>query len=292
MYYLLSFLTGLLIAVMIAINGGLTLHYGIYSATIIIHLVGLVLISLLLLGKRHRFWRKGTAWYLLLGGALGVAATVFNNVSFGKISVSAILALGLLGQSLVGLFIDQWGLMNMPRHRFHISKLAGLLLMLAGITVMIRDFQWIAVSASFFCGVLLVIARTLNAQLAERTSVRISTFYNYLTGLVFAMIACAIWGRNEPMIANFTFSTNPILYFGGILGVGVVLLSNLTVSHISAFYLSIIIFIGQVFAGLIIDAVLAGTFALPNLIGGILATAGLCLNLIFDRVYNVSQSGE
>ena len=42
MYHLLSLLTGLVIAVMISLNGSLTLKYGNYNAAVIIHIVGVL----------------------------------------------------------------------------------------------------------------------------------------------------------------------------------------------------------------------------------------------------------
>ncbi|MDR0289925.1 MAG: DMT family transporter [Treponema sp.] len=136
MYYLLSLLTGILISVMVAFNGGLTEQFGVYSATVIIHIAGLLLISIMAISKRERLFSQRQTWFL---------------------------------------------------------------------------------------------------------------------------------------------------YLGGIFGVCVVLLSNITVTKISAFYLSLFLFIGQVFSGILIDAVIAQTFSLRNLIGGIFVAAGLCINLLLDR---------
>ena len=44
---------GILVAVMIAVNGGLTTLYGMYSATVIIHIVGLILIVLFFFLHHH-----------------------------------------------------------------------------------------------------------------------------------------------------------------------------------------------------------------------------------------------
>lgn len=96
MYYLLSLFSGILISLMVALNGGLTEKYGAYSATVFIHLTGLFLISALLVIHRDRPFLRRCTWPLYLGGAIGVATTVFTNMAFGRISVSAILALGLI----------------------------------------------------------------------------------------------------------------------------------------------------------------------------------------------------
>lgn len=138
MYYLFSVLTGILISVMLVVNGELTGFYGIYPATVIIHIVGLLCIAVILLAKRETiFPRKKVPWYYYLGGVIGVATTVFNNVSFGRISVSAIMALGLLGQSFSSLLIDQFGWFSMQKRVFNRKKLVGIGLIIAGIACMI-----------------------------------------------------------------------------------------------------------------------------------------------------------
>ena len=107
MYYFLSLLIGILVAVMIAFNGGLTTVYGIYSATVIIHIVGLILIGAIILFRREKPFAKRLPGDLYIGGVLGVATTASVNFAFGKISLSAILALGLFGQSVAGVLVGQ-----------------------------------------------------------------------------------------------------------------------------------------------------------------------------------------
>jgi transporter family-2 protein len=283
MYYFLSLLTGVLISVMVALNGGLTVQYGVYSATVIIHITGLILISIFLLAKRERPFIKRYAWFLYLGGIIGVFTTVFNNLAFGRISVSAILALGLFGQSITGLLIDQYGFFGMPKHPFGKQKIFGLLLILSGIALMINSFEVLAVMVSFAAGVCIVISRTLNAKLSGLTSVWISTFYNYLFGLIMAVFVFFILGRNELNGIKLIISPDFYIYFGGMLGVCVVFLSNITVAKISAFYLTLLIFVAQVFSGVIIDIIISREFSSRNLIGGVLVALGLCVNLMLDN---------
>ena len=73
------------------------------------------------------------------------------------------------------------------------------------------------------------------------------------------------------------------MYFGGIIGVCVVLLSNIIVIKISAFYLSLLFFTGQVFSGILIDVVISQIFSLRNMIGGIFVAIGLSVNLLLDK---------
>jgi transporter family-2 protein len=268
---------------MVALNGGLTVQYGVYSATVIVHITGLILISIFLLAKRERPFNKRHTWFLYLGGIIGVFTTVFNNFAFGRISVSAILALGLFGQSITGLLIDQYGFFGMPIHPFSKQKLIGLFLILSGIASMINNFEVLAVTVSFAAGVCIVISRTLNAKLADLTSVWISTFYNYLFGLIMAIFVFLILGSNELNGINLVISPDFYIYLGGMIGVCVVFLSNITVAKISAFYLTLLIFVAQVFSGVLIDMLISQEFSSRNLIGGILVTIGLCVNLVLDN---------
>lgn len=283
MFYMLSMLMGILISVMVAVNGGLTERYGVYSAAVIIHIVGLLIIIAVVLIKREKFFSKRFAWYLYLGGAIGVLTTVFNNFAFGRISVSAILALGLFGQSITGLAIDRYGLFGMQKYPFTKEKLLGLALIIAGIVSMITSFEAAAVAVSFIAGVNIVLSRTLNAKLADLTSVRVSTFYNYFVGLFIAILAFLLLGGNEIEPIDTVPIQNWFIYLGGVLGVGVVLLSNIVVVKVSAFYLTLLIFIGQVFSGVLIDVVITQTVSLRNILGGVLVAAGLCANLMIDR---------
>jgi len=283
MYYILSLLSGVLIAVMIAINGGLTAEYGLHEVTVFIHLTGLLMIGSVVLLKRERPFAVRHPWFLYMGGAIGVLVVVFNNFAFGRISVSAILALVLLGQGVAGLVIDQYGLFGMPRHPFSLGKLVGLILILVGIVPMLTDFEIVAVAMSFVAGVGVVISRTLNAKLGDLTSVQIGTFFNYFVGLIIALPVYFLLGTGEAFPVGLPITANWYLYIGGFIGVVVITMSNVIVVKIAAFYLTLLIFVGQVFTGILIDTLLEGAFSFPTLLGGVLVSFGLGANLFLDR---------
>lgn len=284
MYYFISLLIGVLVAVMIAANGGLTTVYGMYAATVIIHIVGLILIGGIILARREKPFAKRMPWYLYIGGVLGVATTASVNFAFGKISLSAILALGLFGQSIAGALVDQFGLLGMRKHPFRAYQIPGILLVLGGIGWMMDgNFTFWPVLAVFLSGVLLVISRSYNSRLAEKTSVFVSTFYNYVCGLLAAIPVFLLLGSHEPIWAGFVFTPNWWAYLGGAIGVATVWLSNVVVVKIPQLYITLLMFVGQVFTGVLLDALLDGAFSTANLIGGALVALGLALNLLFER---------
>ncbi len=285
MYYTLSVILGLLSTVMVTMNGKLGSHFGTYSSTAIIHILGMLTISALFLIKRERIRGRQPLW-LYLGGAIGFFTVIFNNMSFGQISVSALLALGLLGQSLASLVFDQCGFFSMPKHPFNFKKLFGIALVILGIVPMVLVSPISSVIYVVFpllSGIVFVFARTLNACLAQRTNSAQSTFFNYASGLIVSLAVLLFAGGHEPMLISFSLSPEVWIYLGGVFGVGYVFALNVAVGKVSSFYLTLLMFIGQVFSGIGVDILLTGAFSVHNLIGGILVTAGLVQNLLIEK---------
>jgi transporter family-2 protein len=286
-YYLLAALASVLISVMVAINGQLSAFYGLHISILLIHTVGLVFISLIALARREKLFSiRGLPFAIFSGGVIGYFTTLFNNMSTGKISITAILALSLLGQSVISLFIDQFGFFGMPVRKFSLSKLAGLAMATVGIVFLLYGSMasaFVPVFVSLLTGVTVVTSRCVNAQLAERTSVLAGTWYNYVTGMAVSAMAlgfAALFGN-----AGAPDAGAPIhvwVYLGGAIGAAVVLLSNICVRRMSSFAMTLVMFAGQVFGGVSIDAVVLGDFSWRTLVGGGFAFLGLVLNVLLD----------
>lgn len=137
MMELLSALSGVLIAIMVLMNGQLSEAWGSWAASVVIHGVGLLLILAWMGIRRERpFVRSGMPLALYLGGAVGVISTVCTNMSAPAIGVSATLALGLLGQTAASALIDAKGWLGAKKARFRRETAIGMLLIAAGIAVM------------------------------------------------------------------------------------------------------------------------------------------------------------
>ncbi len=288
MYYLLSVISGILCTLMIAVNGEMGTYYGAYSSSVLIHIIGLTLISLLLLIKKQRLFPAGRLpFHLYLGGAAGVGTVVFCNLAFGRISVSAILALGLLGQTLTSLLVDQFGLFQMSRHPFSARKLPGIALVIIGISIMLWPFDVSLILPVIFAllsGVCIVVSRSFNARLALKAGMLQSTFFNYIVGLSVSVIVMLLLGADEPLLTQpFSLSPNVLIYTGGLMGVIVVTLLSAIVCKISALYATLLQFIGQVFSGILLDTLMSGSFSLLNLAGGIFVTGGMIASLFAER---------
>ncbi|MGH0429403.1 DMT family transporter [Bacillus mycoides] len=132
-------------------------------------------------------------------------------------------------------------------------------------------------------GVSIVVARIINANLAKKIGNWEGTFFNYITGLFFSMLFL-IFSSDSLYISSHTLQSIPIaVYLGGLVGVIVISLSNYITPKIPAFYLTLLIFIGQLFTGTIIDFFLSHELSMGKIVGGIFVLIGLTYNLLVDR---------
>lgn len=138
MYKMLALLNGLLIALMILINGTLAEGIGYYLSLFIIYSLGLLAVLLLL-------WVKGESLksikylpkYLFLAGLLGVLNILFNNISFIHLGATLCMGLTLYGQLIASLIIDFGGFFGLEKQVFHPKKLIGIAIMSLGVLIMV-----------------------------------------------------------------------------------------------------------------------------------------------------------
>ncbi|GAB6615478.1 MULTISPECIES: DMT family transporter [Bacillus] len=139
------------------------------------------------------------------------------------------------------------------------------------------------ITIAILAGVSIVVARIINANLAAEIGNWEGTFFNYITGLFFSTLFL-IFSSDSLYIPMQTLQSIPIaVYLGGLVGVIVISLSNYITPKISAFYLTLLIFIGQLFAGTIIDFILSHELSMGKVVGGIFVLIGLTYNLLVDR---------
>jgi len=133
----------------------------------------------------------------------------------------------------------------------------------------------LAIIFSILSGVTIVISRTTNALLAAKSNTLVSTFYNYVVGLSFAIIALFVLGQSE--ISFFAHPSYPPFYYylGGALGVIAVFFSAFLAVRISSIAITILMFFGQLCGAILLDWLLSGRLDISNIIGGVLVFLGL-----------------
>ncbi|WP_144507149.1 DMT family transporter [Bacillus mycoides] len=145
---------------------------------------------------------------------------------------------------------------------------------------------------AILAGVSIVIARIINANLAKEIGNWEGTFFNYITGLFFSMLFL-IFSSDSLYISSHTLQSIPVaVYLGGLVGVIVISLANYITPKIPAFYLTLLIFIGQLFTGTVIDFFLSNELSIGKIVGGIFVLIGLTYNLLIDRPFKTVQNNH
>ncbi len=287
MYQFLSFISGILLSVMISVNGSLSDQYGAFSAAVIIHVVGsLFALSFYMIHREKKALFTHRPKWIYLGGAIGVLTTIFSNLAFGHISMTSIVALGLLGQTVTSLFIDILGLFGMEKRPFQKTSLFGLAFAVFGVFLMLDNTVATGLTAvfiSFGSGITVVLSRTVNAYLAKKIGALNGSLVNHLVGLpITAVIAIIVTrGTHLNIVSDHDFRI--WIYLGGVFGVAAVMLFNIIVPQIPAFQLTMLVFVGQVFTGVFLD-VMAGNYnSDTSFLGGTVIAAGIAVNMILER---------
>ncbi len=139
MYYGLVIVNGMLLAITIALNGLLSDGYGSNASLVFIHALGLAAIVIVMIFRHEKFTtQKKLPLWMYLAGLPGVVGTLFYNLTFtfGAISVSAMMALALISQSITSIAVDKFGLCGMKKRKFNKKKLIGLAIATLGVVVM------------------------------------------------------------------------------------------------------------------------------------------------------------
>jgi len=144
----------------------------------------------------------------------------------------------------------------------------------------------IAIISVLFSGVTIVLARMCNARLAHQCGLHYSSLMNYITGLIGSLIMFMMMGA----AANAAFPApggSITMYLGGGLGLVSVYMLNVIAHRMPATQLTLLIFAGQLFTGLLLDYFLTHKFSVGTMVGGFIVLAGLAVNILSDK-----KSGE
>lgn len=138
MYKGLALTNGIILAIMVFLNGMLSSITGPYISTLIYHLLGFILIILISLVKKNRLSSlKYLPIIFFLPGMLGVITILLNNISIPKIGVTLAVGAGLFGQLAMSAIVEHFGLFGMPVNRLKKGKILGFSIISLGIVVMI-----------------------------------------------------------------------------------------------------------------------------------------------------------
>lgn len=132
---------------------------------------------------------------------------------------------------------------------------------------------------AFIAGALTLISMITNSNLSAHIGTRQSTLVNFTAGLIVSVVLYYLFQKTTFKLINL-----PIwAYFGGLMGIFIVIISNIVIPKIPTVYTTLLIFIGQLLTGVLIDFIQYRELSLYKFIGVLMITAGLYFNFIIDK---------
>jgi transporter family-2 protein len=293
---------GALITLMSGVNSRLAGQVGNFAATLVIHAVGLLAVCAICVLRREETQGARPPAYYYLGGFVGVGTVFASIYAFQALGASVAVALALLGQTLYSIIMDATGFLGRKKYPLSVRRLPGIALAFAGVAVMVQGSPVRADTAALLialaAGVLAVLSFALNSELGRRRGIFRSVRTNYLIGLlttIAVIAALRLFGLDALRVehaARSLAAAGPFLILGGgLIGVIVVSALNLVFPRVSAFAATLLLFSGQAFMGVTIDAVAAGEFDVKKLIGTVVLLAGLAVDALLSRRPARAQTG-
>ncbi|MCE5235789.1 MAG: DMT family transporter [Eubacteriales bacterium] len=140
-----------------------------------------------------------------------------------------------------------------------------------------------AIVLGVLAGISIVAGRMVNARLSAKLGPYRGAFYNYVTGLIFSLLLLAVSGEAVPAFFLPEGLRRYAMYAGGLVGVIVVSVSNIITPRMSAFLLTLLIFVSQLVSGVAIDALGGAPVSAGKLLGGVLVLLGVLYNQSLGR---------
>lgn len=131
---------GMAVGLQVPIAGAMSTRLGGASSSVVVHLGGLIASLLLLFlrgGENIQAWRH-VPWYMLGSGALGLLLYLTLSQTVPRLGATSAITLVVVGQLLIGMVIDHFGLFDTTLKTVDLQRLAAAGLLLAGAYLMLR----------------------------------------------------------------------------------------------------------------------------------------------------------
>ena len=300
MYLVFSLFTGLLIALMVQVNGLLQGAAGVLPALLMIHGVGLVSSFLFLCGKKafrksepskrqpgqpapgHRrfpFWG-------IIAGVLGVGVVFLNNEVFLRGGVLLTLSGTLAGQTLAASSLELLSIFK-ERSAPVLQRILSPILIIPG-TVLIAvksgiSFGWGLLAV--LPGILLMVQGAMNSKLSVRLDTPKMLILNYGSAVTALALLILAAGSITSVFDSTGWGDIPVYLFfgGGILGMIVIAVSSFLFTRTSLLQVVLGLYIGQIGLGLVLDLLAGRGIVIEKIIGIVLLICGLLSGKISKR---------
>jgi transporter family-2 protein len=131
---LIGLIGGVAVGIQSPIAGAMGQKVGGTASSFIIHLSGMIFSGILLFlsgGEKIREWRT-LPWYMLGAGIFGLILYQTISVTLPRLGSTMMITLIIIGQLLVGVIIDHFGLLGVATRHMDVSRAIGIIVLFIG----------------------------------------------------------------------------------------------------------------------------------------------------------------
>jgi bacterial/archaeal transporter family-2 protein len=134
---------GGLIALQAPINSTLGRSVGTFQGAFVSFIVGTIALAIVAGLSRGGMGQlgeiRGLPWYYLIGGLLGAVYVSTVLVTVRHLGAGGVTAATIAGQLTLAVVVDQFGWLGVDRHTISLARALGILLLVAGVVLVVRD---------------------------------------------------------------------------------------------------------------------------------------------------------
>lgn len=137
---IVGLLGGIAVGAQAPILNMISQRLGSMESVFIVHFGGAVLSGLILLAQRGGAlaqWQT-LPWFTLLAGAFGLVVVSAINFTIPRLGATATVALIVAGQLVIGVLIDQFGILSVPVRSLDLGRVVGIIVLFVGVYLLIR----------------------------------------------------------------------------------------------------------------------------------------------------------
>lgn len=136
---------------------------------------------------------------------------------------------------------------------------------------------------AFLTGSAVILSLVINSKLAEKIGIFQGSLVNYTVGLLFSTLVLIFNYKHINMAIELFIDIPFWVYLGGFIGVIVLSINNIVIPKIPTIYSTLLLFIGQLSMGMLIDFVIGNTISMGKIAGGLLILSGMLYNFYVDK---------
>jgi len=142
--YILTLLIGVAggaaVGLQAPIAGAMGQRIGGTASSFVVHLSGLVFSAAWLIYQKGENIREAVnlPWYMLAAGIFGLILYQSINITLPRLGATMMIALIIVGQLMVGVLVDHFGLLGVSIKAIDLSRIAGVVALLIGAYLVAR----------------------------------------------------------------------------------------------------------------------------------------------------------